>query len=79
MKLGPASSKLLVESATATGPQPMGPDISVNTADSNLTYIVDSTVVADAQPFRHIDSVSMADRDHPHTIDSTLVADLHLP
>ena len=79
VKLGPASSKLLVESASATDPQPVGPVNSVNTADSNLAYVVDSTEVADAQPSHHIDSVYTADRDHLHTIDSTLVADLNLP
>ena len=79
MKLGPASSKLLIKSASATDPQPVRPIDSVNTADSDLTHIVDSTEVADAQPPCHIDSVYMADHDHLHTIDSTLVADLHLP
>ena len=79
VKLGPAFSKLLIESATATDPQPEGPVNSVNTADSNLAYVIDSTEVADAQPSRHVNSVYMAHRDNPHTIDSTLVADLHVP
>ena len=79
VKLGPTSSKLLVESTTATDPQPEGPVDSVNTANSSLTYVVNSTEVADAQPSHHVNSVYTADCDHPHTIDSTPVADLHLP
>ena len=79
VKLGPASSKLLIKSASATDPQPVGPIDSVNTADSNLAHIVNSTEVADAQPPCHVNSVYTADHDHLHTIDSTQVADLHLP
>ena len=77
MKLGPASSKLLVESATATDPLPVGPVDSVN--DSNLAHIIDSTEVADTQPPCHVNSVYTANHNHLHTIDSTLVANLHLP
>ena len=79
VKLGPASSKLPIESASATNPQPVGPVDSVNTADSNLVHIVDSTEVANTQPLCHVDSVYMANHDHLHTIDSTPVADLHVP
>ena len=79
VKLGPASSKLLIEPASATNPQPIGSVDSVNTADSDLAHIVNSTEVADAQPPCHIDSVYTADHDHLHTIDSTQVADLYLP
>ena len=79
VKLGPAFSKLPIESATATDPQPTRPVDSVNTANRNLAYVVDSTEMADTQPSRHIDSVYMADCNNPHTIDSTPVADLHVP
>ena len=79
VKLGPASSKLLIEPTSATDPQTVGPGDSVNTADSDLTHIVNSTEVADAQPLCHVDSVYTADHNHLHTIDSTPVADLHVP
>ena len=75
VKLGPASSKLLVRSTTVINPQPVGPVDSVNTADSNLAYVVDSTEVANTQSSHHIDSVYTANCDHPHTINSSFLAD----
>ena len=79
MKLGPASSKLLVKSTTVADPQPIGPVNSDNTADSNLTYLIDSTEVANTQSSCPVNSVYTADCDHPHAVNSTPVAELHLP